>query len=230
MPLAVFLLYALPVLLLLRRVRLLRGVGQGRHAKRLLNWASAAVSVLTPLCMGTQIFLLWKMGLAGVGTVLPLHLCSFMGIMTPVMLFSRSTGLLEFALYLGVPGAVAALVFPAVLPSPWPILMQGAFFSMHALIALAPLLRMAGGVRPRPGALGRVFLWGNLLLAVVAGFNAAFHTNYFFLRYAPMGTPLYALQKLGQAAYVAVLELAALLILKAETAVFGRVAGRLWPL
>ena len=229
MSLAVFLLYAVPGLLLIRHVRFLKRVGQGRHAGRLLAWASAAAAALTPLCMGIQIFLLWRMGLADVGTVLPLHLCSFMGILTPFMLFSRSAGLLEFALYLGVPGAAAALVFPAVLPSPWPILMQGAFFSMHSLIVLAPFLRMAGGVRPRPGALGRVFLWGNLLLAVVAGFNAAFHTNYFFLRSAPMGTPLYDLERMGRAAYVAALEMAALMILKAETTVFGRVAGRLWP-
>ncbi len=227
MSLAVFVIYAVPVGLLIRRVRFLRGVGQRRYAGRLLAAASAVVAVLTPLCMGIQIFLLWKMGLAGIGTALPLHLCSFMGALTPFLLFSKSAGLLEFSLYLGVPGAAAALIFPAVLPSPWPILMQGAFFSMHALIALAPFLRMAGGSRPRQGAMGRVFLWGNLLLLTVAGFNAAFGTNYFFLRSAPMGTPLYTLQRMGQAAYVAALEMAALLLLKAETAVFDRVAGRL---
>lgn len=184
---------------------------------------SLAVSALVLLCMGTQIFLLWKMGLAGVGTVLPLHLCSFVGILTPFMLLTRSAGLLEFTLFLGVPGALAALVFPAVLPSPWPVLMQGAFFSLHALIALAPFLRMANGARPRPMALGRVFLWGNILLLLVTGVNAIFQTNYFFLRNAPTGTPLYFLQSMGQAVYIATLEMAALVLLKVETMAFNRI-------
>jgi hypothetical integral membrane protein (TIGR02206 family) len=223
MSLAVFVVWAVPMLLVIRRIRFWHKVGERRHAKRLQMAASLAVSVLVPLCMATQIFLLWKMGLAGVGTVLPLHLCSFMGVLTPFMLLLRSAGLLEFTLYLGVPGALAALIFPAVMPSPWPLIMEGAFFSMHALIALAPFLRMANGARPRPLALGRVFLWGNILLLMVMGVNAIFKTNYFFLKNAPTGTPLYLLQNMGQAAYISTLEIAALVLLKLETLAFNRV-------
>jgi hypothetical protein len=94
---------------------------------------------------------------------------------------------------------------------------------MHALIALAPYLRMANGARPRPLALGRVFLWGNILLLLVMGFNAIFKTNYFFLRNAPTGTPLYILQNMGQAVYISTLEIAALVLLKLETLAFNRV-------
>lgn len=224
MSLAVFVIWAVPMLLVIRRIRFWYRVGERRHAKRLQNAASIVIAALVPLCMSTQIFLLWKMGLAGVGTVLPLHLCSFMGVLTPFMLLTRSIGLLEFTLYLGVPGALAALIFPAVMPSPWPLMMEGAFFSMHALIVLAPFLRMANGVRPRPLALGRVFLWGNILLLMVMGVNSIFKTNYFFLRNAPTGTPLYMLQNLGQAAYISILEIIALVLLKLETVAFNRVA------
>ncbi len=223
MSLVVFVVWAVPVLLVIRRIRFWHRVGERRHAKRLQLAASFAVSALVPLCMATQIFLLWKMGLAGVGTVLPLHLCSFMGALTPFMLLTHSAALLEFTLYLGVPGALAALIFPAVMPSPWPLVMEGAFFSMHALIALAPFLRMANGARPRPMALGRVFLWGNILLLLVMGFNTIFKTNYFFLRNAPTGTPLYLLQNMGQAAYISTLEITALVLLKLETMAFNRV-------
>ena len=223
MSLAVFLFWAIPMLLVIRRIRFWRRVGERRHAKRWQTAASVAASALVVFSMGTQIFLLWKMGLAGVSTVLPLHLCSFVGVLTPFMLLTRSAGLLEFTLFLGVPGAVAALIFPAVMPSPWPILMQGAFFSLHAIIALAPFLRMANGARPRPMALGRVFLWGNILLLLVTGVNAIFQTNYFFLRIAPTGTPLYLLQGMGQAAYIAALEVAALVLLKVETMAYNRI-------
>ncbi len=223
MSLAVFLFFAIPMALAIRRIRFWRKVGQRRHAKRWQTAVSIAVSALVIFCMATQIFLLWKMGLAGVGTVLPLHLCSFVGILTPFMLLTHSAGLLEFTLFLGVPGALAALIFPAVMPSPWPLIMQGAFFSLHALIVLAPFLRMANGARPRPVALGRVFLWGNILLLLVTGVNAIFQTNYFFLRNAPTGTPLYLLQSMGQAAYIAALEMAALVLLKVETMAFNRI-------
>jgi len=222
MSLAVFLFWAVPMLLVIRRIRFWHMMGERRHARRWQMAASVAVSVIVPLCMATQIFLLWKMGLAGVGTVLPLHLCSFVGVLTPFMLLKRSIDLLEFTLYLGVPGALGALIFPAVMPSPWPFVMQGAFFSLHALIVLAPFLRMANGARPRQMALGRVFLWGNILLLLVMGVNVLFKTNYFFLRAAPTGTPLYLLQNMGQAAYVATLELAALLLLKVETMAYNR--------
>lgn len=222
MALAVFMFWAVPMLLVIRRIRFWRAVGEHRHARRLQKDASVAVSALVPLCMATQIFLLWKMGLAGVGTVLPLHLCSFTGFLMPFMLLTHSVGLLEFTLFLGVPGALAALIFPAVMPSPWPIIMEGAFFSLHALISLAPFLRMANGDRPRPMALGRVFLWGNILLLLVTGVNSIFKTNYFFLRNAPTGTPLYLLQSMGQAAYIAALEMAALVVLKLETMAYNR--------
>ncbi len=222
MSLAVFILWAAPLLFVMRRIRFWRAVGENRHAKRLQAAASLAVSIVVPLCMATQIYLLWKMGLAGIGTALPLHLCSFMGVLTPFMLLTKSISLLEFTLFLGVPGAAAALIFPAVMPSPWPFAMETAFYSLHALIVLAPFLRMANGTRPRQMALGRVFLWGNILLLLVMGFNSIFQTNYFFLRNAPTGTPLYFLQSLGQAAYVAALEIAALVLLKVETVAYNR--------
>ena len=217
MPFLVFLFWAVPIGLVIRRITFWRRMGERRHAKRIQTAASILTGLLVLLSMGTQIFLLWKMGLAGVATVLPLHLCSFVGIVTPFMLLSKSPGLLEFTLYLGVPGALAALIFPAVLPSPWPILMQSAFFTLHALIVLSPFLHMAGGSRPREGALGRVFLWGNILLLFVMLVNSLLHTNYFFLRAAPSGTPLKLLQDMGQAAYIAALELGALVLLKMET-------------
>lgn len=222
MPFLVFFFWAVPIGLVIRRITFWRKMGEMIHAKRMLKAASVLTGLLVLLAMGTQIFLLWKMGLAGVATVLPLHLCSFMGIVTPFMLLSKSLGLLEFTLYLGVPGALAALIFPAVLPSPWPLIMEGAFFTLHALIVLAPFLRMAGGSRPRVGALGHVFLWGNMLLLFVMLVNSLLQTNYFFLRAAPTGTPLKLLQDMGQAAYIAALELLALVLLKMETMLVKR--------
>jgi hypothetical protein len=82
---------------------------------------------------------------------------------------------------------------------------------------------MANGARPRPMALGRVFLWGNILLLLVISFNSIFKTNYFFLRNAPTGTPLYFLQNMGQAVYISTLEITTLVLLKLETMAFSRV-------
>ena len=226
MPFLVFAWWAVPVLAVARRIRFWYRVGQHHYAKRLQRSASIIVSAVIALCMSTQIYLVWKMGLAGPGTVLPLHLCSFVGVLTPFMLLTGSKGLFEFCLFLGVPGAVMALPFPAVLPSPWPLFMEGAFFSLHSLLVLAPFLRMADGTKPGPRALGRVFLWANLFMLLVSAVNSAWGTNYLFLRTAPAGTPLVFLQGLGQAAYVAALEAMALLFLKLESILVRRLVPK----
>jgi hypothetical integral membrane protein (TIGR02206 family) len=226
MPLLVFLIWFIPTLLTIRRVRFWQAVGQKRHARRLHRAASFLLSAAVFLCMSTQMYLLARMGLLGVGTALPLHLCSFTGILTPFMLLSKSKGMLEFSLFLGVPGAALALIFPAILPSPWPILMGAAFLSLHAILTLAPFLRMADGTRPRAHAWGFVFLWGNLLLLAVIAVNKQLGTNYFFMRLAPSGTPLALLQGMGQAVYVAALEAAALILLKLEGLAYGKVMER----
>lgn len=224
MPLLVFLTWLIPVGLSIRWIRYWRKVGEARQSHKLRRLISFGVSGAIYACMEVQVWLLARMGMAGAATVLPLHLCSFTGVIAPLMLLTGSQGLLEFVLFLGVPGAVLALLFPAILPSPWPIAMGWAFLSLHSLIVLAPFLRLAEGARPKRGAAGRVFLGGNLLLLLAAGVNAWLGTNYLFLRFPPTGTPLAALKALGNPAFVASLEMGALLILKAEEILYLKVA------
>lgn len=204
-----------------RTIRGLREAGQEARARAAYRRTGLVMGLMVYAMMGLQIFLAASIGAAGIDTVLPLHLCSMVGVLTLPMLMRTDGGLWEFCLYLGAPGALMALIFPAMLETPWPGAMAIGFLGLHALIFWAPFLPMALGKRPRPQGVWRVFFWGNLFLAFVAVFNIIFDTNYLFLRMPPKGTPLdYFFQK-GPVWYVAFLEGAAVLLLSLE----GRLAG-----
>ncbi len=144
-------------------------------------------------------------------TLLPLHLCSLSAFMTIYLLATGSTACFHFCWYLGMPGAVLALLFPAVEVSSWPGLMGTAFMLTHALVAFAPLLLCAQGRLPERRAAGGVLLAGNAFLVLVYAVDRLIDANYMFLLYAPPGTPLMWMAGLGRLGYFACLELGAVL-------------------
>jgi hypothetical integral membrane protein (TIGR02206 family) len=144
-------------------------------------------------------------------TLLPLHLCSLSAFMTLYLLATGSAACYHFCWYLGMPGAILALMFPAVEPSSWQHLMNTSFMLTHALVAFAPLLLLAEGRRPDPLAAGNVLLAGNIFLLIVYGADRLLDANYMFLLWAPAGTPLQTMARLGRVGYFACIELGAIL-------------------
>lgn len=133
--------------------------------------------------MAGQTLLLYLDGNLSVLTALPLHLCSFSGILClPAMMGFE--GACRFLRRLGVPGALAALLFPAMLASSRPVLSSMCFFLLHALLLFSPL------AMPRAGAGGKgALLLALALLALALAANLLFGANYLFLRAIPDGTP-----------------------------------------
>lgn len=177
---------------------------------------------LTVLCaMLVQETVLLAAGALDLRTGLPLHLCSAMGVCCLPMLLSRRRWLWHAALYLGAPGALAALVFPAVLPTPWPCVTEGAFFLMHAALAAAPILPLGLGLRPEARGAWHAagFLAG--LAAAAAAVNEVTGANYLFLN----GLPLEAVRTLPLGLQRAGVAALAALILAAEAG-----AAALWPI
>lgn len=165
-------------------------------------------------CMGGQLFLLWRMGLLSPATALPLHLCSFSGLITLPVLLKRWQPGWEFLVYLGLPGALGALIFPSILQCPWQKWMDVFFMGLHALLVIGALLPLFVGLRPRRRPWG-VLLGGNILVFMALCANRLFNANFLFLRTAPQGTPLVFLHRWGTWGYLLFLEgLAALLVLK----------------
>lgn len=173
-------------------------------------WALGGAVLLSMAAQETILFLSGQLTWA---TALPLHLCSLMGLCTLPALLTRREALLHTLLLLGAPGAALALLFPAVMDTPWPRL-TGFFFSlMHAGILFAPLLPLTTGWRPRPqGAVqaGLFLLTAGLAALLV---NRLTGGNYLFLAGPVSGTPLEWLAGRGALLYrLGLLTLASLVL------------------
>lgn len=82
---------------------------------------------------------------------IPLHLCSVSALLAAVLSFKKSPAILDFLWYLGMPGAVLALIFPAPASSVMQPLFTAGYVVTHALIAAIPLTAFAMGEEPRQG-------------------------------------------------------------------------------
>ena len=212
----------------MRRVRMLRHVGQAHAARNLYNRYALLLGVTVLCAMGGQLLLLAGNGMFHLGTALPLHLCSLMGVLLYPALRSGSRRLWEICLYLGVPGGMGALLFPAIVASDQPMLMAFCFHLLHCAVVAGPWLPLALGWRPRPESAAAAFGFLALHACVALSLNHLAGTNYLFLNLPVAGTPLAVLGEGSHGGYVASLAAlaAALLGLEGLLAVWVR---RRWP-
>ena len=137
---------------------------------------------------------------------IPMHLCSIASIAAMLVSIGARGMSLDFLWYLGMPGAMLALLFPAPAMSRWQMLFNMSYVATHMLILIIPALAMLGGDWPRRGRA----LWMMLLLqiiAMVAGIiNRALGTDFLFLSAPPAQTPLVSIYRQGYGVYLLVLE------------------------
>jgi hypothetical integral membrane protein (TIGR02206 family) len=120
--------------------------------------------------------------------VLPLHLCDFLILVAAFALVTRAQPAYELLYFWGCAGTLRALVSPDVRTGfpDWRFL---SFFVLHGLVVISAVVLTAGfGMRPRPGAPWRALVITNVYAAIVGLVNAAFGTNFLYLRGKP-GTP-----------------------------------------
>ena len=209
----------------MRRMVFWRRCGYPGRARRLYRRGAWLLGGTAWLAMAAQELILWGSGLLTWQTGLPLHLCSAAGLLTLPMLLSGKDWLWHASLYVGLPGALAAILFPSVLHTRWPQATELAFHTMHCAIVLAPLLPFALGRRPHP--LGAATAW--LCLMALGGAALAVNDvtggNYLFLSRPVQGTPLMLPASFGLRGYRLALAALATLVLAAEgaaAAVLGR--------
>ncbi len=127
---------------------------------------------------------------------LPLHLCS-VNIFLVAIHAIRPSKLLENFLYtVCMPAALAALLFPSWTKLPFPNLMHIHSFVAHIILALYPIMLVAGGFRPDiryvPKCL--LLLVGLCIPGLIA--NLTLDCNFMFLMRASKGNPLYVFETL----------------------------------
>jgi hypothetical integral membrane protein (TIGR02206 family) len=116
---------------------------------------------------------------------LPLDLCDVVVWLTVYVLVSPRPWALDLAYYLGLAGTAMAVLTPDV-GAPLASYPGAKFFLGHGGVVAAVLfLVWTGALRPRPGSWWRAFLTVNAYAAFVAAVNAAYGTNYMYLREKP---------------------------------------------
>lgn len=187
------------------RAKGVRGMAGAKKRRRMpLAGAALLASVLT-----TETLLLMEGRYA---EALPLHLCGLSALAALAVCAGARGVLLDFLWYLGLPGALLALAFPAPALCRHPALLGAAYVSTHALIAAVPLVLLARGERPRRGRARRMMLLLQGIALAAFFVNRALGTDFLFLSTPPAGSPLVAVFHRSYALYLCALQAMMLLV------------------
>jgi hypothetical integral membrane protein (TIGR02206 family) len=148
---------------------------------RLIRWGLAAG------CLGCQfaIGLYWWRRGYGWRDLLPLHLCDTALFIAPVVLLLPNRFCCDLLYFWGIPGAVVALVTPALHHS-FPSVVCVCFFAGHGLILASALYAtLVMRLRLTAWSVLRAWLAGNALMLLVIPLNHALGTNYMFVHHKP---------------------------------------------
>jgi hypothetical integral membrane protein (TIGR02206 family) len=147
------------------------------------RWTAAAV-----LLANEAAWLLWNFttGQWNVQTILPLHLCSVMVYLGAAALLTRSQALFEPLYYLGIGGALQALLTPNIGAYGFPHFRFLTSFISHGLILSAPIyLTLVERLRPTWAGLWRTVLAGNVYMCLVGIVNWFIGSNYMYIAHKP---------------------------------------------
>lgn len=157
---------------------------------------------------------------------LPLHLCSINIFLISIHAWKPSKLLAGYLYTVGIPGTIAALLFPSWTKLPLLNFMHIHSFTVHILLALYPIvLGTAGELAPNPKHLPRYLLLLVGMAIPIYGINLLLDTNFMFLRSASEGNPLYVFEQLwGNHLYgFPVLIAAVLLVMYVPLVVFRKI-------
>ncbi len=128
---------------------------------------------------------------------LPLHLCSINIFLIAIHAWKPFKTLGGYLYTVGIPGAMAALLFPTWTSLPFGNFMHMHSFTVHILLAMYPLvLGLAGELAPSLKKLPQYLLWLVGMAIPIYGVNLLLDTNFMFLMYAEEGNPLYLFEQM----------------------------------
>ncbi len=149
------------------------------------------ISLLLPFIEVAQMLWYTSIGKFSLGYTLPLHLCSLMCFILPIMALSRNKLLMEYSYAMGLAPAFMALLTPDVFYYPSFSFIYILSMLGHGIICFIPIfLIFSMGFRPDirklPKVIGMLIGFSLLITPV----NYITDGNYFFLRYPAMGSPM----------------------------------------
>jgi hypothetical integral membrane protein (TIGR02206 family) len=171
---AIALAFAVPVVLAI----LVRRSGSAALADA-LRWLFAAELIAT---YALWYWLLIARGWAGVGNVLPMHLCDWAAIACIVTLIRPNQRTYELAYFWALSATLQATLTPE-LALGWPDLRFVVFFAFHCGVIAAVLYMTLGmRMRPVPASIPRVIAWTLFYGAAAGTVDWLFKVNFGFLR------------------------------------------------
>jgi len=118
--------------------------------------------------------------------MLPLHLCSVFVFLSAFMLYRRNSTIYEYAYFLGIGGAVQAVLTPDLGMYDFPHFRYFQTFISHGLIVSAAVyMTVVERMRPTWKSFLRVLVWTNVYMLFVGLVNALIGSNYMFIAHPP---------------------------------------------
>jgi len=156
-----------------------------RWAMAITLWSAESAWHIWNLAIGT-----WT-----IQTMLPLHMCSVLIWLAGFMLIYKNYSIYEFVYFLGIGGALQALLTPDVGIYGFPHFRYIQTFISHGtLVGAGVYMTVVEGFRPTWKSIMRVFLFANVYMLIVFFINSAIGSNYLMINgKPPMATILDAL-------------------------------------
>jgi len=164
-------------------IYLLRYRTKNEENRRKVRWTMAIVLWINEV--GWQ---LWNasIGQWNLQTMLPFHVCSALVWLGGVMLVSKNYRIYEFTYFMGIAGALQALLTPDLGIYGFPHYRFFQTFVSHGLIVTSAIyMTTIEGFRPTGKSLGRVFIGMNIYLLVIFFVNQAIGSNYMYVAHKP---------------------------------------------
>jgi hypothetical integral membrane protein (TIGR02206 family) len=130
-------------------------------------------------------------GLWNVQEYLPLHACSILIWLAGFMLIFKNYTIYEFAYFMGIGGAIQALMTPDIGIYGFPHFRFFQTFISHGLLVTSAIyLTVIEGMRPTWKSLLKVVVMLNLYMVVIFFVNQLLGSNYLFVAHKPAGPTL----------------------------------------
>jgi len=119
-------------------------------------------------------------------TMLPLHLCSVFIWLSGFMLISRNYSIYEFVYFLGISGALQALLTPDTGIYSFPHFRYIQTMISHGLlVSVGVYMTVVEGYRPTWKSMARVFIIANIYMVIIYFVNSAIGSNYMMVNGKP---------------------------------------------
>ncbi|MEI7845233.1 MAG: TIGR02206 family membrane protein [Chloroflexota bacterium] len=119
-------------------------------------------------------------------TMLPLHMCSVLIWLTGYMLITKNYSIYEFVYFLGIGGALQALLTPDVGIYGFPHFRYIQTFMSHGLLISAGVyMTVVEGFRPTWKSIKRIFIIANIYMVVIFIINSIIGSNYLMINGKP---------------------------------------------